>query len=78
MNIFELLKGKKVSIMTDLKVKVDLIIESVEERHHSEDVGPSNAENDWWPHQREWTTYEVKFTTGAKRSFNSLTEIDLV
>jgi hypothetical protein len=46
MKITDLLKGKKVNIMTDAKVVVQLEIESAIEKHHSQDTGPSTREND--------------------------------
>lgn len=78
MTLLDLLKGKKMSVMTDMNVEVELIIESVNEENHSQDIGPSNAANDWWPEQITWTTYTVKFTNGAKKVFSSLSEIKVI
>jgi hypothetical protein len=78
MDLTELLKGKKVRIMTDAKVEVQLEIESVDEKHHSRDLEPSTRENDWWPRSEDWTTFEVKFTNGYVKSYRSLKEIDTV
>jgi hypothetical protein len=78
MDLTELLKGKKVRIMTDAKVEVQLEIESVDEKHHSRDLEPSTRENDWWPRTEDWTTFEVKFTNGYTKSYRSLKEIDTV
>ena len=78
MTALDLLKGKKVKVMTDAKVPVELIIDSVKQENHSEDVGPSNAENDWWPAQREWTTFPVKFTNGHSKTYSSISEIEVV
>lgn len=78
MDLTELLKGKKVRIMTDAKVEVQLEIESVDEKHHSRDLEPSTRENDWWPRTEDWTTFEVKFTNGYVKSYRSLKEIDTV
>lgn len=64
--------------MTDMKVEVELVIDSVKESHHSEDAGPSTRENDWWPPQREWTTIDVTFTNGVKKSYESLSQLKLV
>mgnify|MGYP007131756825 CR=1 FL=1 len=77
MTIFDVLKGKKVKVMTDVKVEVELIIESAEEIHHSEDVGPSTRENDWWPPHREWTTIKVKFTNGVVKHYSTLKDLKL-
>jgi hypothetical protein len=78
MDLTELLKGKKVRIMTDAKVEVQLEIESVDEKRHSRDLEPSTRENDWWPRTEDWTTFEVKFTNGYIKSYRSLKEIDTV
>lgn len=78
MNLLDLLKGKKMSVMTDMKVAVELVIESVDEENHSRDVGPSNAANDWWPEQERWTTYTVKFTNGSKKVFSNISEIKVI
>lgn len=78
MDLTELLKGKKVRIMTDAKVEVELDIESVEEKHHSRELEPSTRENDWWPRTEDWTTFEVKFTNGFVKSYRSLSQINTV
>lgn len=78
MNVLDLLKGKKMSVMTDMKVAVELVIESVDEKHNSRDLEPSTAANDWWPAQETWTTYIVKFTNGSTKTFSSLSEIKVI
>jgi hypothetical protein len=78
MNLTELLKGRTVNVMTDAKVVVQLVIDTVEERRHSEDLEPSTRENDWWPATRDWTTFDVKFTNGHTKSYDSLQDIDVV
>jgi hypothetical protein len=78
MNILDLLVGRKVKYMTDAKVEVELEIASIEEEHHSQDIGPSTPANDWWPEQRQWTTIEVKFTTGFSKSYNNLSSINFL
>lgn len=75
MEVLELLKGKKMMIETDMKVMVELEIASVKEEVHCRDVGPSNAANDWWPAQERWTTYDVTFTNGSRKTYHSLSEI---
>ena len=77
MNILDLLKGKKVEIMTEVRVPVELEIREVIEEHHSEELEPSTRENDWWPATRDWKTYTVKFTNGATKTYRSLNEIKL-
>jgi len=78
MKLLDLLKGKRIRVMTDLKVPVDLEIKEVKEHYHSEDVGESTPANDWWPEQRTWTTLEVIFTNGAKKSYDSLNAIEIL
>jgi len=77
MNILELLKGKKMMVQTDMGVMVELEVKEVKEEHHSRDIGPSTRENDWWPPQETWTTYDVTFTNGSRKSFQSLSEISV-
>ena len=78
MKILDLLKGKKIKVMTDLKVEVTLEIKEVKEQPHSVDVGPSNRENDWWPPTRDWVTFDVTFTNGVTKSYSSLGEINII
>ncbi len=77
MNVLELLKGKKMMVMTDMKVEVELEIKKVEDNHHSQDLEESTAANDWWPQQRTWTTWTVYFTNGAQKAFDSLDRINV-
>jgi hypothetical protein len=78
MELTELLKGRKVNIMTDAKVMVQLEIKTAKEEHHSQDLEPATRENDWWPKSREWSTIEVEFTNGFRKSYGSFSEIDIV
>lgn len=78
MKILDTLVGRKVKVKTDMQVSVELTIKSIEENHNSQDIGPSTRENDWWPEQRTWTTFDVKFTNGSHKSFSSLSDIDIV
>lgn len=78
MKITDLLKGKKVNYMTDAKVIVQLEIKEVKEQHHSRDLAPATRENDWWSPSEDWTTIEVEFTNGFRKSYRSISEIDLV
>jgi hypothetical protein len=77
MELTDLLKGKKVNYMTDAKVIVQLEIEKVTEERHNRDLAPATRENDWWPPSESWSTIEVEFTNGFKKSYSSLSEIDL-
>jgi hypothetical protein len=78
MNILDLLIGKKMKVMTDVKVEVELEIKNVEAKHYSEDLEPATAANDWWPASRDWTTYKVYFTNGSSKVFSSVHEIKIV
>ena len=78
MDVLELLKGKNMSVMTDMKVEVELTIKEVKENHHSQDLEESTAANDWWPASRDWTTYTVNFTNGAHKTFDSLSQIKII
>ena len=78
MKLTDLLKGKKVNYMTDAKVVVQLEIKEAKEERHSRDLAPATRENDWWPPSEDWTTIEVEFTNGFRKSYRSLSEIELV
>ena len=78
MNPLDLLKGKKMSVMTDMKVAVELTIKEVKEERHSENLKPATKENDWWPETRDWTTYMVVFENGATKRFDSISEIKII
>tara|TARA_R110000772_G_scaffold96168_6_gene194578 strand:+ start:379 stop:624 length:246 start_codon:yes stop_codon:yes gene_type:complete len=78
MDLTKLLKGKSVKLMTDVRVEVELEIESVEEHKHSRDLEPSTSSNDWWPATEDWSTFDVKFTNGYVKSYNTLSEIKLI
>jgi len=78
MTLTDLLKGKKVNYMTDAKVMVQLEIKTAQEKHHSRDLEPATPANDWWPAQETWTTIEIEFTTGFKKTYSSLSSINIV
>lgn len=78
MDVLELLKGKKMRVMTDMKVEVELEIQEVKQNNHSEDLEPATRENDFWPPSRNWTTFTVTFTNGAKKQFNNINEIKVL
>ena len=77
MDLSSLLKGKKAIIKTEVGVDVQLEIEKVEEKYHSEDLEPATKENDWWPKSRSWTTYDITFINGYRKSYHSISEIIL-
>lgn len=75
LTVFDLMRGRKIMVPTDMGVDVELTIEKVTQDNHSQDIGPSTRENDWWPEQRTWTTFTVKFTNGKSKQYSSLNEI---
>jgi len=77
MDLSELLKGRKVRVMTDVKVEVELEISEVIESKHSRDLEEATRENDYWPKSQDWTTIDVKFTNGYKKSYQNFSEIKL-
>ena len=76
-NIFDLLKGKNIKIMTDARVEVILQIESVKTENHSRQITPDTPENDWWGESVEWNTYKVLFTNGFSKSYDNLGDIKI-
>lgn len=78
MKILDLVIGRKILIMTDAKVEVELEIESAEELNHSIDLEPSTHENDWYPKTQNWNTIEIKFTNGFNKSYRNLNEINIL
>ena len=78
MKIWDLLIGRKVRVMTDMKVEVELVIKSINENKHSEDLEPATAANDWWPASRDWKNYSVKFENGATKVYDNLDQINLI
>ena len=75
MNIFDLLKGKKVLVTTNVGVDVELIIKEIREDCHSQELEDPSPSNDWWPKTRDWKTYTVFFTNGYIQKYNSLGNI---
>jgi hypothetical protein len=78
MDILDLLIGKKMKVMTDLKVEVELEIKVVEIKTHSRQITPDTRENDWWGESIDWKTYLVKFTNGANKEFDNITDIKII
>lgn len=77
MELTELLKGKMVNVMTDAKVIVQLEIKEANETNHSVNLEPATRENDWWPKSRDWKTIDVTFINGFKKSYESISQIDV-
>ena len=82
MNIIDLLIGKKVKIMTDAKVEVELEIQSIEEKveTHTEVIVPGTPENDWYGLDKytKVFSYNVKFTNGFSKTYESLKSINII
>jgi len=78
MDVLQLLVGKKMKVMTDLKVEVELEIKEVIPERHSRQITPDTPENDWWGETQNWTTYLVKFTNGANKKFDKITDIKVL
>ena len=78
MNIYDLLKGRKIVVETDIGVEVTMEIESVKEQHHSRQITPDTQENDWWGESVNWSTYNVKFTNGHTKSYKKLIDLKIL
>lgn len=78
MNILDAVIGKKIKVKTDVGTEAILEIKEIKLNHHSQDIGPSTSENDWWPPAREWDTFTVHFTNGHKKEYDSLKSIDIL
>ena len=77
--VLDLLKGKKIMVHIDeLKMDVEMEILSVEADHQSRDLEAATAANDWWPKSESWTNYIVRFTTGGRKTYRSLSEIKIL
>lgn len=73
--IFDLVKGKKMIVETNMGVSVELEIKEIEPVFHSVNLEPATPENDWCPAANTWTTYKVHFTNGKSKDYHSLNEI---
>jgi hypothetical protein len=82
MDVLDLLKGKKVEIMTDAKVAVELEIKSVTENRNTTTIQlePDTPENDWWGRSESHTTitYIVEFVNGYKKTYSSINSIKII
>jgi hypothetical protein len=65
MGVLDLLKGKKVKILTDAKVEVELIIDEV-----TYSVKFTNGYTK--------VTYSVKFTNGYTKVYSSINDIEIL
>lgn len=78
MDLTNLFKGKKVTYLTDAKVEVLLQIDTVEEKVEEKAIESPSPSNDWWPETKIVKFYEVCFTTGFKKNYNSIGEMNIV
>jgi hypothetical protein len=78
MNIKDLLIGKKVRIVTDMKTIAELEIAEIIDVPHHQQITPDTRENDWWGESKDWTTYLVKFTNGGQKAYESLQSIEII
>ena len=81
MDVLDLLKGKKVEIMTDAKVAVVLEIKSVTENSKTtRQITPDTPENDWWGQSESHTTvtYLVEFVNGYVKTYSSINSIKII
>lgn len=78
MTALELLKGRRMKVMTDMLVEVELTIKEVESNFHSRPLEEASAKNDWWPKSEDSMDYTVYFTNGASKTFYSITEIKVL
>ena len=82
MDVLDLLVGKKMRIMTDMNVEVDLEIKEVKDTSHSttRQITPHTRENDWWGESEttQHPSFTVTFTNGATKKFGSLNEIKVL
>jgi hypothetical protein len=78
MKILDLLKGRKIKVMTDALVEVELEISHITTQKHSVELTAGTKENDWWPETKDWTTYQVHFTNGFIKGYFNLDDIQLM
>ncbi len=78
MDVLELLVGKKMLIMTDMKVEVELEIKEVDRYSRTIEITPDTPENDWWGQSETVYTYTVTFTNGATKTFGSIEQINVL
>ena len=78
MDVLELLVGKRMKVMTDMKVEVELEIKEVVQNIHTRQITPDTRENDFWGETSTSHSYTVKFTNGGTKKYNSLNEIKVI
>ena len=78
MDVLDLLVGKKMLIMTDMKVEVELEIKEVKQNTHTRQITPDTPQNDWWGETETSHTWTVTFINGAKKNFDSINSIKII
>jgi len=82
MKLIDFLIGKKINVMTDAKVTVQLEVKSIEEKRDTKtfETEPATAANDWWPRSESFTTHYflVTFVNGYTKKYNTITDIEIV
>ena len=82
MIVFDLLVGRKMMVMTDMKVELELEIKEVKDTSHSttRQITPDTRENDWWGESEitQHPSFTVTYTNGAVKKFTSLEEIKVI
>lgn len=77
-NVLDLLIGRKMKIMTDMKVEVELTIKEVKRNNYSRDLEPATSKNDWYPETESWSDYTVIFDNGATKKFDDISDIEII
>lgn len=76
--VLELLVGRKMRIMTDMRVEVELEIKNVKQNTHVRQITPNTPQNDWWGETETTHTYTVTFTNGATKDFSHIDSIKVL
>lgn len=78
MNALDLLVGRKVKVMTDMKVEVELEIKEVKHETRTRQITPDTRENDWWGETETIHSYKVLFTNGSYKVYNNIENIEVI
>jgi len=81
MDVFELLVGKTMKVMTDMKVEVELEIHEDKDTSYSttRQITPHTPENDWCGESEttQHPSFTVTFTNGSTKKFTSINDIKI-
>lgn len=81
MKLTDFLIGKKINVMTDAKVVVQLEVKSIDEKSDTRtiELEPATPRNDWWPKSESYTTHYflVTFVNGFTKKYNNINEIEI-